>query len=93
VSSTSNPAAPPSWRRKRQEKRREVSAQRVANHRMETRRTAAARGAQGDAEAEWNILRAAIKALPDQARRDQEWKTAATVLRQLTDTLNTGHRA
>lgn len=79
------------WKGKRDVKRRDLRAQRTDNHRQELRRQGSARGMKGVAEAEWNILRSAVTSLPEQ-RRDEEWKTVATVLRQLAEALSGRHR-
>lgn len=84
MSSTS--ADRPTWRRKRDQKRRETRAQRTENYRQQLRREGAARGIKGVAEAEFNIVRSVIGALPEH-RRDEEWKVLATVLRQLGEAL------
>ncbi|MGK4909705.1 hypothetical protein [Streptomyces albus] len=82
---------PPGWRRERA--RRGVSAQRSAAHRAELQRTAIARrGPQGGAEAQFDILRAVIKKVP-QAQRDAEWNAAAGVLRSLTEDVSARHAA
>ncbi|MEU5838599.1 hypothetical protein ABZ820_33705 [Streptomyces diacarni] len=84
---------PPAWRRKRAQKRREMSAQRSAAHRAELRRTEIARrGPQGGAEAEFDILRAVIKKAP-LAEREAEWTAAADALRRLAEDVSARHSA
>ncbi|OEJ36332.1 hypothetical protein [Streptomyces agglomeratus] len=80
----------PSWRRKRDKKRSELRAERTESHRQQLRRAGAARGYKGVADAEWDILRSAVGAVPERLR-DEEWKTIAAVLRQLTDGLSARH--
>lgn len=87
---TSTSGDRPTWQRKRTQKRSEVRAQRIENHRQQLRREGAARGYKGVAAAEWDIVRAAVGALPE-SLRDEEWKTIAAILRQLTDSLNDRH--
>ncbi|MCX5216149.1 hypothetical protein OG689_44245 [Kitasatospora sp. NBC_00240] len=86
----STPAQPPAWRRKRDSKRSEDSARRVAAHQVRLRSAAAAGGAKAAAEAEWDIVRRVIAGLPEGAR-DGEWAQLAAVLRQLSTRLTGGH--
>ncbi|MET9587101.1 hypothetical protein ABZY10_29235 [Streptomyces sp. NPDC006539] len=74
----------PTWERKRAQKRKDVRAQRTANHHQELRRQGAARGYKGVAEAEWNIMRSAIGKLP-QEQRDDLWRQIAATLRQIAE--------
>ncbi|MFG2977725.1 hypothetical protein ACGFYY_32635 [Streptomyces sp. NPDC048331] len=89
MSSTS--ADRPTWRRKRDQKRSETRAQRTENYRQQLRREGATRGIKGVAEAEFNIVRSVIGALPEH-RRDEEWKALAAVLRQLGQGLSSRHK-
>ncbi|GAA1234019.1 hypothetical protein GCM10009665_25370 [Kitasatospora nipponensis] len=86
----SSPAQPPAWRRKRETKRSEESARRVAAHQVRLRSRAVAGGAKASAEAEWDIVRRVIGGLPE-AARDGEWAQLAAVLRQLSTRLTVGH--
>ncbi|MET8703628.1 hypothetical protein ABZW10_32975 [Kitasatospora sp. NPDC004723] len=76
----------PTWRRKREEKRRDVSARRVDGHNTTLRREGLRRGTRGLADAEWNILKAAIGKLPAD-RQTAEFERLAKILRSVSDGL------
>lgn len=86
----SSPAQPPTWRRKRETKRSDDRAKRMAAHQTRLRSRAAAGGPKAGAEAEWDIVRGVIVGLPESAR-DGEWAQLAAVLRQLSTRLTVGH--
>ncbi|MFF3358195.1 hypothetical protein ACFYWN_37565 [Streptomyces sp. NPDC002917] len=88
---SSTDAGRPAWQRKRDKRRSELRVERSENHRQQLRRDGAARGHKGVADAEWNILRSAVGALPER-RRDEEWKTIAAFLRQLAESLSARHQ-
>lgn len=74
----------PTWNRKKTEKRSEVRARRVADHRTRLRNEGAARGMVGLADAEWNILRSVVAGLPPE-RREETWSQTAEILRRLSE--------
>ena len=79
------------WNRKRATRRQEDRRKRTLRHVQGLRRQGQASGPKGLAEAEWNIIRAAIGRLSAELQ-DAEWKSISGVLRQLNDGLSSRHK-